>query len=238
MEDKTYTNSIHRIGRLSTLLIVICLLGAPTIFCMKHNCLPELSLMLQPLLAILVALTPTGLSEVFSYAPALGSASYITFITGNVVNLKFPVVVAAQEMAGVEANTPKADAVSTMAVALSSIETVVIICLGVLLMKPLQPVLQAPAFQTASNYIIPALFGGMGIGVLVKSGGNMKIERKWLVSLLPLVLIFAALMVIKGFTSYQGYAMILMIPVTIAWSYFLYKKGIVKIVDLRNAKKE
>lgn len=45
-------------------------------------------------------------------------------------------------------------------------------------------------------------------------------------------------MVIKGFTSYQGYAMILMIPVTIAWSYFLYKKGIVKIVDLRDAKKE
>ena len=81
---------------------------------------------------------PSAFSEVISYAPILGSASYITFITGNVMNLKLPVAISAQQIAGVEANTPESDANSTMAIALSSLETIAIIAVGVLMLKPLR----------------------------------------------------------------------------------------------------
>lgn len=230
IEDKAYYNSIHRLGRISTAVALLALVGAPVIIWCIYG-FPTLNEVLTPTITLLVALAPTMMPEVISYAPILGSASYMAFITGNVMNLKLPVAISAQNIINAEPNTSKADAVATMAIAISSIVTIVILALGVVLMTPLQPVLQSTAFQTASNYIIPALLGGMMFNTFFVSGGKNKINKKWMLCTLPLVLVTICILTIDGFSSYQGFAIIAMIVVTIGWAYFLYKKKLVTVGD-------
>jgi diadenosine tetraphosphate (Ap4A) HIT family hydrolase len=42
---------------------------------------------------------PVGFSEAISYTPILGASSYLTFITGNIMNLKLPCAVNAMKLA-------------------------------------------------------------------------------------------------------------------------------------------
>ena len=236
MDDKKYIDSIHRLGRWGTVLATALVLGIPAIVCAYYDCFPALATIIQPTVVILTMMGPATCSEVFSYGPILGSASYISFITGNVVNLKLPAAISAQAIAEVEPNTPVSDAVSTMAIALSSIMTMAIIVVGVLLFVPLQPLLTAPAFQTATSYIMPALVGGMLMTVFGQGSGKMVIDKKLLITVLPLILVILGNLLIPKFTSYQGYTIIVMIFVTIGWAYLLYKKGIVKMVPREEKK--
>ena len=226
-DDKKYIDSIHRLGRIGSIGAISFMIGIPIVMCAVYNCFPEMSTVLQAGGGLLAMFVPTALSEVISYAPILGSASYITFITGNVMNLKLPVAISAQQIAGVEANTPESDAITTMAIALSSLETIIIIAIGVLLLKPLQPILSLESVKTATAYMVPALFGGLILGIF-KQGGKTRIKNKNLIGVLPALLVIAGLVIFPSIKSKQGFVLLAMIPLTVAWAYFLWKKGIVK----------
>lgn len=228
-DDKKYIDSIHRLGRIGSVGAVLFMVGIPIIMCAVYNCFPEMSTVFQAGGGLLAMFVPTALSEVISYAPILGSASYITFITGNVMNLKLPVAISAQQIAGVEANTPESDAITTMAIALSSLETIIIIAVGVLLLKPLQPILSLESVKTATSYMVPALFGGLILGIF-KQGGKIRIKNKNLIGVLPASLVIAGLVIFPSIKSKQGFVLLAMIPLTVAWAYFLWKKGVVKQV--------
>lgn len=227
-DDKKYIDSVHTLGRVGSVIALAFMLGIPAVMCFVYDCFPSLGTVLQAAGGLLAMMVPSALSEVISYAPILGSASYITFITGNAMNLKLPVAISAQQIAGVEANTPESDAISTMAIALSSVETIIIITIGVLLLKPLQPFLTAPAVRTATSYMVPALFGGLLLGIFTQSGKTY-IKNKNLIAVLPLVLVSIGLIIWPTIKSYQGFVILAMIPVTVLWAYFLWKKGIVKM---------
>lgn len=230
MDDKKYVDSIHLLGRIGSFFAVAFMVGIPAVMCTVYNCWPNIGTVLTAGGGLLAMMIPTTISEVLSYTPILGSATYLTFITGNAMNLKLPVAISAQQIAGVESNTPISDAISTMAVALSSLETICIIFLGVLMLRPLQPVLQLPAIQTATAYMVPALFGGLFLGMFAQ-GGKTYMKNKPLVAAFPLVLTAIALVVWPPLAGYQGFTILAAIPVTIAWAFFLYKTGIVKMVE-------
>lgn len=84
-------------------------------------------------------MVPTALSEVISYTPMLGTACYITFITGNVGNMKIPCALNAMEMTDSPLGTERGDTVSAIAVSVSSMVTMIVIAIGVVLLVPLQP---------------------------------------------------------------------------------------------------
>ncbi|HOO44430.1 MAG TPA: hypothetical protein PKU69_05100, partial [Bacillota bacterium] len=106
---------------------------------------------------------PGGIIEVATYSPFLGtSATYLAFITGNLINLKVPCVMNAREICQTEINTPENEVVATISVAFSSITTVLIMTLGIILLIPLRPVLNSVVLQPAFNWVIPALFGALG----------------------------------------------------------------------------
>ena len=75
--------------------------------------------------------------------------------------MKIPCAVNARDLAGVKAGTKENEIVSTLSIAVSSLVTIVILALGVLLLQPLQPLLQSPALQPAFDNVVPALFGAM-----------------------------------------------------------------------------
>ncbi len=97
--DKKYEDSIHRTGRIGIIIGIILMLGIPAVISSVYDVWPESAAQVitagSGLLAVFI---PTCIAEVFSYTPILGSSAYITFLTGNVMNLKVPVVVNAQIM--------------------------------------------------------------------------------------------------------------------------------------------
>ena len=75
--------------------------------------------------------------------------------------MKVPCALNARDIAGTKTGTPENEIVSTLAIATSSLVTTVVIMLGVMLLIPLRPVLEAPVLQPAFNNVVPALFGAM-----------------------------------------------------------------------------
>jgi len=234
-KDLKYTNWVNNFGRLGLLIAAIYLLAIPTIICMVYDCFPSMSALLKGGIGVLALYVPLAISEVISYTPILGSSCYITFLTGNIMNLKLPCAINAMKLAGVEPNTPEGDAVSTVAVAASSILTIAVIALGVLFIVPLRPVLQSPVIQSATKYMLPALFGGMFLGFFSKGDGEYIVEKKLLTIVIPFTLV-SVLCILKLFPAgVEGVAILLMLPVTLITARILWKKGIVKVV--KNPKK-
>lgn len=231
MNNEKYIKSIHRLGRLGSIGALGFMVGIPLVICAIYSCFPDFGLVLQSGTGLLAMFIPIAISEVFSYAPVLGSASYITFITGNVMNLKLPVAINAIDIAGVEQSTDEGDAVVTVAVGASSIVTMAIIALGVILLVPLQPVFAIPAVKTATGYMLPALFGGLALGIFNGRSGKYNIKGK-LLGAVPAVIIVIILMIMGvPLSTYQGFVIVGMIPVTILTSWLMYKKGIIKVFE-------
>ncbi len=65
--------------------------------------------------------------------------------------------------------TQEADAVSGVAVAVSSLTTMIIIAIGALLLTPLKPILELPQVVTATQYVLPALFGCLMLSIFSKT---------------------------------------------------------------------
>ena len=91
--------------------------------------------------------------------------TYLSFVTGNITNLKAPAALNALELAEADVKTEEGEVVATVAIAVSSIVTTLIIVLGVVLITPLTPILNSPALAPAFDQILPALFGGLNIKV-------------------------------------------------------------------------
>lgn len=225
-----YTDWVHRFGRIGALIILLYMIMIPTILSMVYNAFPTMSTIMKGSVGILALFIPLGISEVISYTPILGSSSYLTFLTGNILNLKLPCVLNALKLSKTEQNTPEGDAIATVAVASSSILTMIIIALGVVLLVPLQPLLQTPFIQKATSYMLPALFGGMFLGIIGKGTGKTYIKNKLLSIVIPIILVSVATAsgILVG--GMEGIAILIMLPVTIGVARILWKKGIIEVI--------
>ena len=75
-----------------------------------------------------------------TYVPMLGTGgTYLGFVTGNLTNLKVPCALNAMQAAKVKAGTEEGEVISTIAIASSSIVTVVVIAIGVFGLRLLEP---------------------------------------------------------------------------------------------------
>lgn len=165
------------------------------------------------------------------------SPTYLTFITGNIMNLKLPVAVNAMKLAKKEPNTPEGDAISSVAVAVSSIMTIIILALAALLSAWISPVFELPAVKTASNYLIPALFGSLTLGLFGNTSSGKKIVKGGVKGVLPVIVIVTVLSLFLRITSGDslfgaiGFLILFMLPIAIISSRIMWKKGIIKVVD-------
>lgn len=122
----------HKSGRAFLLCFVLYMIIVPIVVCAVYKCFPSFKVLATGLVTILLIMVPTGIAEVGSYTPILGSSSYLTFATGNLMNLKMPCVLNAQKIAKVEQSTPEGDAIALIATAVSSIVTIVVLAIGLI----------------------------------------------------------------------------------------------------------
>ena len=180
MKKLSYMDSVHRDGAIWNLSVMVLLLMFPVAVCVIFGVIPDWSSLLMGLIATAPMYWAVGAIETVTFVPMLGAGgSYLGFVTGNISNLKLPCALNALEQNEVSANSEEGEVVSTIAIAVSSIVTTVIIIIGVVLIVPLTPVLQAPALQPAFDQILPALFGGLGVAF---------VSKNWKVALAPIFL--------------------------------------------------
>ena len=167
---KEYNNSLHRIGRITGVAIVVLLLAVPFLFGIINSVSPDWGGVLSGFLKVGMIYVPVSIVEFLVYAPMLGvGGSYLSFITGNVTNMKIPCAMNARDIAETKPGTPEHEIISTISVATSAIVTTLVIVAGVILLVPLQPVLQNEVLLPAFDNVVPALFGALGLKYFLKS---------------------------------------------------------------------
>ena len=132
-----YEASTHLLGRLGTVAAILLLLAVPMAMGWVLKAAPDWTAFGVGFAQVALIYWTSGVVEFLVYSPMLGSgASYLTFITGNVINLKLPCAVNAREICGTQVGTPENDIVSTLSVATSSLVTTVVLAVGVLCLVP------------------------------------------------------------------------------------------------------
>ncbi len=159
---ESYLNTTHALGRILTAAVLVLLLAAPFVIGVYLGALPNIPAAMKAFVGVGLVYLISGIVEYLIYVPMLGAGgSYLAFITGNLINMKIPCAINARDIVGVKSGTPENEIIATLSIATSSLVTIVVLALGVLLMIPLQPILQSPTLQPAFENVVPALFGAM-----------------------------------------------------------------------------
>ncbi len=217
-KNLNYIDSVHRDGRIWNLSVMVLLLAFPIVIALAFDVTPDWHALLLGLFATAPMYWAVGFIETITFVPMLGAGgSYLSFVTGNISNLKLPVALNALEQNDVSATSEEGELISTIAIAASSIVTTVIIILGVILIVPLTPILESPVLEPAFSQMLPALFGGLGV---------VFVSKNWKISIAPIILMLTLFIFVPALNA--GTVGI-MVPVgvvfTIAVSRILYKKG-------------
>ena len=218
-KNLNYLDSVHRYGRIWNLSVMVLLLAFPVAVSVIFGVLPDWKALGVGLVATAPMYWAVGAIETVTFVPMLGAGgSYLSFVTGNISNLKMPCALNALEQNEVSANSEEGEIISTIAIATSSIVTTVIIIIGVICIVPLTPILSAPILAPAFEQILPALFGGLGVAF---------VSKNWKLAVAPVVLMLILFIFVPALDS--GTVGI-MVPVsalfTIGTGRILYKRGV------------
>ena len=113
--------------------------------------------------------------------------------------------------------TIKTAAIFTVAPAVSIVTTVIII-IGVVLIVPLTPILEAPILEPAFAQMLPALFGGLGVAF---------VSKNWKIAVAPVLLMLVLFIFVPALNAGTvGIMVPVSVVFTIAVSRILYKKGV------------
>jgi hypothetical protein len=213
-----YINKMHKWGRIWAFITCTMVFAFPFALAIIFNAWPDLGVFLAGLFGVAVTFWPVGIIEVITYTPMLGvGGTYLSFVTGNLTSLKVPCALDAMEKAEVKADSDEGEVISTIAIATSSIMTILIILIGVIMIIPLLGLMEKfPQMTYAFDNVLPALFGGLGVVYL---------SRYFKIAILPMSL----MLLLFVFVPYLNAGMVgIMIPVsmiiTLCYSRVLYNK--------------
>ena len=215
----SYIDSVHQDGTIWNLAVMALLMAFPIAVAIIFQAAPDFGALVVGLISTAPMYWAVGVIETITFVPMLGAGgSYLSFVTGNISNLKLPCAINALEQNEVSASSEEGEIISTIAIATSSIVTTIIIVIGVICIVPLTPILEAPVLEPAFAQMLPALFGGLGVAF---------VSKNWKIAIAPVVLMLILFIFVPALNA--GTVGI-MVPVsvlfTIGTSRILYKKGV------------
>ena len=215
----SYMDSVHRDGRIWNLSVMVLLLLFPIAVAVLFDATPDWGALLKGLIATAPMYWAVGVIETITYIPMLGAGgSYLSFVTGNISNLKLPCAINALEQNEVSASSEEGEIISTIAIATSSIVTTIIIIIGVILIVPLTPILESPVLEPAFEQMLPALFGGLGVAF---------VSKNWKLAVAPVLLMLVLFIFVPALNAGS---VGIMVPVSVVFTMIiariLYKRGV------------
>ena len=214
--NKSYFDRVHSWGRISTVTALCVLLMFPVAVCLYLDVFPPIEGVLKGLLKLIPTYWTVAVVEVLVYTPMLGAGgTYLSFVTGNIANLKLPCAISAMEGADVKANSEEGEVISTIAIATSSIVTTIVLAIGIIAFAPfLKSFTESPLLKPAFAQVLPALFGALGAGYFIKH---------WKISFFPILVMIAVLV----FAPTMGASTLLFVGIvaSVGGALFMYNKG-------------
>ncbi|MBD5091941.1 MAG: hypothetical protein HDT36_00985 [Clostridiales bacterium] len=182
----------HMLGRIWMALGILLFISIPIAIGVHYGVTPDwkvfgTSAVIIPFIINFIS----GIAEPIIYAPMLGTNSaYLAFLTGNLSNLKIPCVVKAHEIYPTENGSEEREIISTIAVATSTLVTVVIIAILVLCfaVSNLQSVVEKASWiMPAFSCVVYALFGSLG-GKYVAKNPKLALIPTAIITVLSIIL--------------------------------------------------
>lgn len=217
---KTYIDKMHMWGSIWSISALCVLFAVPLVFSLYYNAFPAWNTFLSAALKIIPIYWGTAIIEVITYTPMLGAGgTYLSFVTGNITNLKLPCALSALDRSGYKATSEEGEVISTIAIAASAITTTLVIAVGVLAFGPSIMKITAPGsvLAPAFNYVLPALFGALGASYFTKH---------WKISIFPIVV--GVLVYVFAPTMAVGTMIFITIIAAIAGALVMLKLKIIK----------
>ncbi len=213
---REYMQKTHWLGRIVSVVTLVLLVGAPFVIGGILGAQPDAGAVARGFLSVGLVWTVSSVVEFLVYTPMLGAGgSYLAFITGNLINMKIPCAMNAKELVGAKSGTAENEVIATLSIATSSLVTILVLALGVLLLIPLQPVLQSPVLAPAFANVVPALFGAMA----------WKYYRKApLLALVPLTAMVLLFTLVPSLTSSTSFMIIPAGALAIGLSWLKYRR--------------
>ena len=213
---EAYLKSTHRLGRIVSVITLALLLGAPFAIGALLGAQPDAGAVARGFLSVGLVWTVSSVVEFLVYTPMLGAGgSYLAFITGNLINMKIPCAMNAKELVNAKSGTAENEVIATLSIATSALVTILVLSLGVVLLIPLQPVLQSPVLAPAFANVVPALFGAMAYKYYRKDP---------LLAAAPLCAMVALFTLAPSLTSSTSFIIIPSGALAIALAWLKYRK--------------
>lgn len=203
---------------------MLIIISIPLLFGLIYGITPEWNSFLKGVIAVVPMYWAIGLIEIFNYSPMLGSGgTYLAFVTGNLLNMKVPATQVAMNKAGVRAATQEGEVISTIAVAVSTIVTDIILIIALLFVIPIANWINASevlssVFNLSTGYVIPALFGALGVVFISKS---------WKIAIGPTLLMILVFLLIPATYAISGIFIPLMSVLAVLLARLMFKKNMI-----------
>jgi len=153
---------VHRFGIISSAILFLAMTCLPVAVSLVFGSWPSITKLWPGFVLAFLAMMPFWPAETIGYMPIMGpGALYLSYITGNVTNLRMPSTLNTINALGLKPNTDECHTMAIIACGASVLTTVGILLFGLFLAAPLQPILKSPALQPAFTYVVPAIFGGL-----------------------------------------------------------------------------
>lgn len=224
-----YFNATHRIGKISDIIAVLLILMVPVVITLVYG--KDVEIQISNTISAIITLTAiygvVSVVEVVSFTPFLGTGgTYLSFITGNIMNMKLPVAQNALRVNEVDRDSEEGEVITTLAIGASSVVTTVILFLGMLFLgRLLVPIITGPTLAPAFNNVTPALTGALAAPYFMK---NKKLS-------IPTVIAACLLYLVLGYafmSAHYSYFMLGFIVVSFLCYLLLYKVGYMKEKDV------
>ena len=213
---EAYIRSTHRIGRIVSVITLVLLTGAPFAIGTLLGAEPDLGAVARAFLSVGLVWTVSSVVEFLVYTPMLGAGgSYLAFITGNLINMKIPCAMNAKELVDAKSGTAENEVIATLSIATSSLVTILVLAAGVVLLIPLQPVLQSPVLAPAFANVVPALFGAMAYKYYRKNPQ---------LAMIPLAVMIVLFTLVPSLTSSTSFMIIPSGALAILLAWLKYRK--------------
>lgn len=216
--NKTYMDKVHTWGRIWCVASLIFFLMIPLAISLHLGVWPKADILGKGLASIAFFFA-TGIVEVVAYSPMLGAGgTYLSFVTGNIMNLKMPCAINAMENAKVKASSEEGEVITTIAISASIIVTTLVIAIFVIIFA-LNPgfseLMASDTFAPAFQQVTYTIFGSLAATYFVKH---------WKISIFPI----AAVTVLLLFVD-PGIGVLIPVGVVLAMlgAHVMYKMKLV-----------
>jgi len=219
--------AVHKTGR-STMVVALILSFLPIAYFLivKGYTLPW-NTYLGGIIGVFSIGIGMWLSEPEAYWPVLGSAgTYISYLSGNVGGMRFPVATAVQRNMNADINTPRGQVITIVGIVASVFANLIILLVIVLVGEWILKVLPE-AVTSAFSFVMISMLGAM---VVMNMNGKSGIVRGFLKSL-PYIAVAVLIYLICNvlFPSMFGWGMAIAVGCSILLAYAIYRHDLAKL---------